>query len=45
MPDGSPALRALAVGGNNLAATLEEKPDRDARETRGMVDAARAALT
>lgn len=45
VPDGSPALRALAIGGNNLAATLEAKPDRDARESRGMVDAARAALT
>ncbi|MEP6679219.1 MAG: hypothetical protein ABJB78_07965, partial [Betaproteobacteria bacterium] len=30
VPEGSPALRALAVGGNNLAAALEEKPDRDA---------------
>ncbi|MEO8487844.1 MAG: hypothetical protein ABI585_16075 [Betaproteobacteria bacterium] len=44
LPDGSPALRALAVGGNNLAATLESKPDRNADETRGMVDAARASL-
>jgi hypothetical protein len=45
VPDGSPALRALAAGGNNLAATLEAKQDRDGRETRGMLDAARAALT
>jgi hypothetical protein len=44
LPAGSPANRALAIGGNNLAAALEEKPDRDARQTAGMVDAARAAL-
>ena len=44
LPEGSPAHRALAVGGNNLAAALEEKPDRDAFETAGMVDAARGAL-
>jgi len=42
--DGSPALRALAVGGNNLAAVLEEKPDRDALETRGMLAAAQGGL-
>lgn len=41
---GSPAHRALAVGGNNLAAALEEKPDRDAGETRGMVVAAEGGL-
>ena len=44
LADGSPALRALAVGGNNLAATLEERDGRTARQTQGMVDAARAAL-
>ena len=44
LPAGSPAHRALAVGGNNLAATLEEKRDRDAGETKGMVAAAAAAL-
>ncbi len=44
LPAGSPALRALAVGGNNLAATLEEKPDRDAEATQGMVAAAHGAL-
>ncbi len=44
LPPGSPALRALAVGGNNLAASLEEKPDRDAGETRGMVAAAEGGL-
>lgn len=44
VPEGSPALRALAVGGNNLAAALEEKPDRDAPETRGMLIAAQGGL-
>jgi hypothetical protein len=42
--DGSPALRALAVGGNNLAAALQGKADRDAIETAGMVCAAEAGL-
>jgi hypothetical protein len=40
----SPAVRALAVGGNNLAAALEEKKDRDAAETAGMVAAAEGGL-
>lgn len=44
LPSGSPAIRALAVGGNNLAAALEEKQDRDAEETRGMVAAAQGGL-
>lgn len=44
LPPGSPAIRALAVGGNNLAAALEEKSDRDPTEKRGMVAAARAGL-
>ncbi len=44
LPAGTPAIRALAVGGNNLAAALEEKSDRDARETAGMIDAAQSAL-
>lgn len=44
LPDGSPALRALAVGGNNLAAVLEGKKDRNAQETRGMLVAAEASL-
>ncbi|MEO8345885.1 MAG: hypothetical protein ABI607_09340 [Betaproteobacteria bacterium] len=44
LPAGSPALRALAAGGNNLAAALEEKHDRDALETDGMVIAAQGAL-
>lgn len=40
----SPAARALAIGGNNLAVALEEKFDRDRNETDGMVRAARAGL-
>jgi len=45
LPAGSRALRALAVGGNNLAAALEEKTDRDDAETAGMVLAAECGLT
>jgi hypothetical protein len=45
LPAGSPALRALAIGGNNLAAALEEKPDRDAAQTAGMLRAAEAGVT
>lgn len=45
LPAKSPAIRALAVGGNNLAAALEQKPERDDVESRGMVRAAKAALT
>jgi hypothetical protein len=41
---GSSALRALAIGGNNLASALEGKRDRDGVETRGMIVAAEAAL-
>lgn len=44
LPTGSPAVRALAVGGNNLAATLEERLDRDAAQTQGMIAAAESAL-
>jgi hypothetical protein len=44
LPAGSPAVRALAVGGNNLASALEEKAVRDARETAGMVAAAQSGL-
>jgi hypothetical protein len=40
----SPAIRALAVAGNNLAAALEARKDRDAVETAGMVSAARGGL-
>ena len=45
LPPQSPALRALAVGGNNLAAALEEKRDRDDAETEGMIVAANGGLT
>ena len=44
LPRGSPAIRALAVGGNNLAAALEEKLDRDASENEGMIRAAEGGL-
>lgn len=44
LPPGSPAFRSLAAGGNNLAAGLEEKRDRDAAETVGMVAAAEGGL-
>lgn len=44
LPDGSPANRALAVMGNNLAAVLEGKPERDAMETAAMLRAAEAGL-
>ena len=41
---GSPAVRALAVAGNNVSAALEEKGDRDPAETAGMVAAAHTGL-
>ena len=44
LPDGSPAIRALATGGNNLSAALEELPGRDDAESRAMVEAAELAL-
>jgi hypothetical protein len=44
LPDGSPALRALAVGGNNVAVVLERKVDRDEDENSAMVQIADAAL-
>jgi tetratricopeptide (TPR) repeat protein len=44
LPSKSPAIRALAVGGNNLAAALEEKADRDISETEGMIVAANGGL-
>jgi hypothetical protein len=44
LPAPSPALTALAVGGNNLAAALEERPQRSAEETAAMVEAAASAL-
>jgi|SRR5208283_3233466 len=45
MPLESPAIRALAVGGNNLAAALEEKKHRDSSETDAMIVAANGGLT
>ena len=45
LPPGSAAIRALAIGGNNLATALEEKKDRDAAETEGMLVAAKGGLT
>lgn len=45
LPAGSPALRSLAIGGNNLAAALEEKQDRDEAQTAGMLRAAEAGVT
>lgn len=44
LPSASLGNRALAVGGNNLAAALEEKRDRTASETEAMVAAAEAGL-
>lgn len=44
LPPEAPGIRALAVGGNNLAAALEEKEDRDAPETDGMIVAANGGL-
>jgi tetratricopeptide (TPR) repeat protein len=41
---GAPAFRALAIGGNNLSAALEDKETRTAAETEGMVAAARGGL-
>jgi tetratricopeptide (TPR) repeat protein len=44
LPAVSEAIRALAVGGNNLAAALEEKAERNALETESMISAAEAGL-
>jgi tetratricopeptide (TPR) repeat protein len=44
LPAGSPAIRALAIGGNNLAALLEGRPNRDAMQTQAMLAAAEAGL-
>lgn len=44
LSDASPGNRALAVGGNNLAAALEEKGDRTSAETQAMVAAAEAGV-
>lgn len=40
----SPAVRALAIGGNNLAAALEDKADATPRELDAMVAAAEGGL-
>lgn len=42
---GSPAIRPLAIAGNNLAEALEGKADRSANETFSMLGAAQAGLT
>jgi len=44
LPPGSAAFRALAIGGNNLSAALEDKHERTASETEGMIAAARGGL-
>ncbi len=44
LPMQSAACRALAVGGNNLAAALEEKSDRTSDEVEGMIAAAEGGL-
>ncbi len=44
LPSGSAAPRALAIAGNNLAASLEQKSDRDPAETQGMIAAAEGGL-
>lgn len=44
LPSGSPAFRSLAVAGNNLASSLEEKSPRSDEEAAGMVAAARGGL-
>lgn len=44
LPAGSPALRALAVAGNNIAATLEEQATRTPPETALMLRAAQVGL-
>lgn len=43
LPTGDPALRALAVMGNNLASTLEEKSDLSSSERELMISAAKVA--
>jgi hypothetical protein len=40
LPDTDPAVRALAIAGNNLAAALEERPSRSAAERALMIGAA-----
>jgi len=42
LPDNDPCHRALAVAGNNMAGTLEDKPTRTAAERQLMIQAAQA---
>jgi tetratricopeptide (TPR) repeat protein len=44
LADDAPAVRSLAVGGNNLAATLEDRPGRSPAQTAAMLRAAQAGL-
>lgn len=44
LPDGSPALRALAVAGNNIAAELQQRAPRSPAETTLMLRAADTGL-
>lgn len=44
LPDSHPAVRALAVAGNNIAAALEEQPTRDAATQALMLQAAELGL-
>jgi hypothetical protein len=44
LPAGSPANRALAVAGNNLAGALEGRESLDAQQTAAMIRAAEAGL-
>ena len=43
LPDGDPAIRALAVTSNNLASTLEEASSRSTADTETMLEAAATA--
>jgi tetratricopeptide (TPR) repeat protein len=43
-PEGAPAVRNLAVGGNNLAQVLEDRIDRTPAQTASMLRAAQAGL-
>lgn len=44
LPPGSPAFRALAIGGNSLAFGLEGAPQRTRAQTEGMLAAAQGGL-
>lgn len=44
LADDAPAVRSLAVGGNNLAATLEDRRERSPAQTAAMLRAAQAGL-